>query len=241
MNQEKYHDEHPDWYADSSADTFYQLCYTAHGRDYDGMVNEMAKNLYQNYILKNVNAKYFSIGQEDNRAFCTCEACQHKSEEYGCEGKVSGLIVLFLNDVIARVEEMMTEANDLVNLNRDIRYVFLGYFQSIKPFESNKIVPNKKLYIEFAPIELDFAKDFSNGATNVELRNCLEKWDEILNGQMIVYSYDVNFKNFLMNFNNFGSFKPYLKEYQKHHVKYTPDVPFLITLFLRVLYCVLDF
>lgn len=220
LNQEKYHDEHPDWYADSSADTFYQLCYTAHGRDYDGMVNEMAKNLYQNYILKNVNAKYFSIGQEDNRAFCTCEACQHKSEEYGCVGKVSGLIVLFLNDVIARVEEMMTEANDLANLNRDIRYVFLGYFQSIKPFESHKIVPNKKLYIEFAPIELDFAKDFSNGATNVELRNCLEKWDEILNGQMIVYSYDVNFKNFLMNFNNFGSFKPYLKEYQKHHVKY---------------------
>lgn len=220
LNQTKYRDEHPDWYADAESDTFYQLCYTAHGRDYEGMVNQMATNLYENYIKKNPTAKYFMIGQEDNRAFCTCEACQHKSEEYGCSSKVSGLIVLFLNDVIEKVENIMKKSNDLVNLNRDIRYVFFGYYQSIKPFDSDKIIPNKKLYIEFAPIELDFAKDFYNGTTNAELRTCLEKWDEILDGRIIVYSYDINYKNFLMNFNNFGSFKPYLKEYQKHHVKY---------------------
>ena len=220
LNQEIYHDDHPDWYADASSDGFYQLCYTAHGHDYEGMVNQMAENLYSNYIVKNSTAKYFMIGQEDNRAFCTCDACQHKSEEYGCEGKVSGLIVLFLNDVIGKVESIMKGNNDIENLNRDIKYVFFGYYQSIKPFDSKKIVPNKKLYIEFAPIELDFAKDFSSGATNTEVRSCLEKWDEILDGRIIVYSYDVNYKNFLMNFNNFGSFKAYLLEYQKHHVNY---------------------
>lgn len=220
LNQEVYHDEHPDWYADSSADAFYQLCYTAHGRDYEAMVNQMATNLFENYIVKKPNAKYFMIGQEDNRAFCTCEACEAKSREYGCEGKVSGLIVLFLNDVIAKVEQIMRDNDHLVDPNRDIKYVFFGYFQSIKPFESNRIVPNENLYIEFAPIELDFAKDFHNGATNNELYSCLDKWDEILNGRIIVYSYDVNYKNFLMNFNNFGSFKPYLEEYAKHHVKY---------------------
>ena len=220
LNQDIYHDDHPDWYADASADGFYQLCYSAHGKDYEGMVNQMAENLYNNYIVKNSNAKYFMIGQEDNRAFCTCEACQQKAKEYGCEGKVSGLIVLFLNDVIEKVESIMKEKEDLTNLNRDIKYVFFGYYQSIKPFDSNKIIPNKKLYIEFAPIELDFAKDFYNGATNTEIRSCLEKWDEILNGRIIVYSYDVNYKNFLMNFNNFGSFKPYLMEYKKHHVNY---------------------
>lgn len=220
LNQEKYHENHPEWFADASADTFYQLCYTAHGIDYDGMVNEMAKNLYNNYIVKSPSSKYFMIGQEDNRAFCTCDACQQKSREYGCDGKVSGLIVLFLNDVIEKVESIMRENNDINNLNRDIKYVFFGYFQSIKPFDTNKIVPNKKLYIEFAPIELDFAKDFHTGATNIEMCSCLEKWDEILDGRIIVYSYDVDYKNFLMNFNNFGSFKPYLEEYQKHHVKY---------------------
>ena len=220
LNQDKYHDDHPEWYADASADTFYQLCYTAHGIDYEGMVSEMAKNLYENYIVKNESAKYFMIGQEDNRAFCTCEACQHKMEEYGCEGKISGLIVLFLNDVIDKVESIMTERGDLKNLNRDIRYVFFGYYQSIKPFDSDKIIPNKKLYIEFAPIELNFAKDFYTGASNSDIRVCLEKWDEIMDGRIIVYSYDVNYKNFLMNFNNFGSFKPYLEEYKKHHVKY---------------------
>lgn len=220
LNQEIYLEDHPDWYADASADGFYQLCYSAHGRDYEGMVNQMAENLYNNYIVKNSSAKYFMIGQEDNRAFCTCEACQHKAEEYGCEGKVSGLIVLFLNDVIEKVESIMRDNDDLANLNREIRYVYFGYYQSIKPFDSDKIIPNKKLYIEFAPIELDFAKDFYNGATNTELRTCLEKWDEILDGRIIVYSYDVNYKNFLMNFNNFGSFKPYLLEYKKHHVNY---------------------
>jgi hypothetical protein len=128
------------------------------------MVNEMANNLYKNYIVKNASAKYFMIGQEDNRAFCTCEACQQKMQQYGCEGKVSGLIVLFLNDVIAKVESIMRENNDTANLNRDIKYVFFGYYQSIKPFNSSKIVPNKKLWIEIAPIELDFAKDFYSGA-----------------------------------------------------------------------------
>lgn len=220
LNQNDYRDDHPDWYADAAQDTFYQLCYTAHGRDYENMVAQMANNLYVNYIKKNDAAKYFMIGQEDNRAFCSCDACQHKMEEYGCDGKVSGLIVLFLNDVIDKVESIMREENDIKNLNRDIRYVFFGYYQSIKPFESNKIIPNKKLYIEFAPIELDFAKDFYTGASNSDLRACLEKWDEIMEGRIIVYSYDVNYKNFLMNFNNFGSFKPYLEEYKKHHVKY---------------------
>ena len=220
LNQEVYRDAHPDWFADASQDTFYQLCYTAHGRDYDAMVSEMAKNLYNNYIVKNANAKYFMIGQEDNRAFCTCDACQQKMQQYGCDGKVSGLIVLFLNDVIAKVENIMRENNDTTNLNRDIKYVFFGYYQSLKPFNSSQIIPNKKLWIEFAPIELDFAKDFYSGATNQECRSCLEKWDEILEGRIIVYSYDVNYKNFLMNFNNFGSFKPYLDEYKKHHVKY---------------------
>lgn len=220
LNHEVYRDDHPEWYADAAQDGFYQLCYTAHGQDYEGMVNQMAENLYNNYITKKPTAKYFMIGQEDNRAFCTCDACSKKAKEYCCEGKVSGLIVLFLNDVIARVEDIMREQGDAVNLARDIRYVFFGYYQSIKPFESEKIVPNKKLYIEFAPIELDFAKDFYDGATNNELRSCLEKWDEILDGRIIVYSYDVNYKNFLMNFNNFGSFKPYLLEYRKHRVKY---------------------
>ena len=227
LNQETYNDPvkhpetyHPEWFADAPSDTFYQLCYSAHGIDYDGMVNEMANNLYTNYIRKNSTAKYFMIGQEDNRAFCTCDACQHKMKEYGCEGKVSGLIVLFLNDVIEKVESIMRNEGDLANLNRDIRYVFFGYYQSIKPFDTDKIKKKKKLYIEFAPIELDYAKDFYSGATNTELCACLEKWDEILEGRIIVYSYDVNFNNFLMNFNNFGSFKPYLEEYKKHHVKY---------------------
>ena len=222
LNQEVYHDAHPNWYADASSDGFYQLCYTAHGNEeeYKAMVNQMAENLYNNYIVKNPTAKYFMIGQEDNRAFCTCEACQQKSKAYDSDGKVSGLIVLFLNDVIEKVENIMKENSDNVNLNRDIKYVFFGYYQSIKPFDSKKIIPNKKLYIEFAPIELDFSKDFSHGATNTEICSCLEKWDAILDGRIIVYSYDVNYKNFLMNFNNFGSFKSYLLEYKKHHVNY---------------------
>lgn len=222
LNQEVYHDAHPNWYADASSDGFYQLCYTAHGNEeeYKAMVNQMAENLYNNYIVKNPTAKYFMIGQEDNRAFCTCEACQQKSKAYDSDGKVSGLIVLFLNDVIEKVENIMKENSDNVNLNRDIKYVFFGYYQSIKPFDSKKIIPNKKLYIEFAPIELDFSKDFSHGATNTEICSCLEKWDAILDGRIIVYSYDVNYKNFLMNFDNFGSFKSYLLEYKKHHVNY---------------------
>lgn len=215
----KYGESHPEWYA-PAGHYGVQLCYTGHGSGYNSMVEEMAKNMYHEYILKKTDATYFMIGEEDNTTFCDCDACQQKDREYNLNGAVSGLMVLFINDVINKIEEMMKSENDTVNLNRDIRYVFFAYQNSLIPFNTSSIVPNEKLYVEFTPIELDFAKDMHAEGTNSRIYDYLTKWDKIMNGRIIVYSYDVDFRNFLINFNNFGSFKSYLLDYHKHHVDY---------------------
>ena len=219
LSHEKYGSEHPEWYA-PPGNYGIQLCYTGHGSGYESMVEQMAYNMYHNYIMEKPDAKYFMIGEEDNTTFCDCEACQAKNNEYGLNGAVSGLMVLFINDVINRIEAMMQEANDTVNLNRDIRYVFFAYQNSLIPFDSSKVVPHEKLYVEFTPIELDFAKDMHAEGSNSRIYDYLVKWDEIMNGRILVYSYDVDYRNYLINFNNFGSFKPYLLDYHNHHVDY---------------------
>ena len=219
LSYQKYGEEHPEWYA-PPGNYGIQLCYTGHGTGYTSMVEQMAYNMYHNYILEKPDAKYFMIGEEDNTTFCNCEACQAKDHEHHLNGAVSGLMVLFLNDVINKIESMMAEANDTVNLNRDIRYVFFAYQNSLIPFNSSTVVPHKKLYVEFTPIELDFAKDMHADGVNSRIYDYLVKWDEIMGGRILVYSYDVNYNNFLINFNNFGSFKPYLQDYYEHHVDY---------------------
>ena len=219
LSYAKYGNEHPEWYA-PQGNYGIQLCYTGHGSGYQSMVEQMAYNMYHNYILEKPDAKYFMIGQEDNTTFCDCEACQAKNHEHNLNGAVSGLMVLFLNDVINRIESMMSEANDNVSLNRDIRYVFFAYQNSLIPFSSSSIVPHEKLYVEFTPIELDFAKDMHAEGSNSRIYDYLVQWDKIMNGRVLVYSYDVDYNNFLINFNNFGSFKPYLLDYHNHHVDY---------------------
>jgi hypothetical protein len=71
---------------------------------------------------------------------------------------------------------------------------------------SDKVDPVDSLYIFYAPIGANFAFQIDSNA-NSEVYKNLKEWSVIADGQIIMYLYDINFRSYLINFNNFGTVK----------------------------------
>ena len=62
------------------------------------------------------------------------------------------------------------------------------------------------LYIFYTPIGANFAFQIDS-PKNASVYKNLKDWSVIADGQLIMYLYDINFRNYLINFNNFGTVK----------------------------------
>ena len=62
------------------------------------------------------------------------------------------------------------------------------------------------MYIFYAPIFANFAYQIDS-PKNADVYKNLSDWSVIADGQIIMYLYDINFRNYLINFNNFGTVK----------------------------------
>ena len=58
------------------------------------------------------------------------------------------------------------------------------------------------LYIFYTPIGANFAFQIDS-PKNASVYKNLKEWSAIANGQLIMYLYDINFRNYFINFNNF--------------------------------------
>ena len=111
---ETYMAEHSAWYAQQvTADpkegvNVFQLCYTAHGNmdEYNAMVNAMAEACEAELALDDTRP-VITITQEDNRNFCTCDACLAGNAKY--DGKISGNMWKFHLDVVEKINAWLDE------------------------------------------------------------------------------------------------------------------------------------
>ena len=71
---------------------------------------------------------------------------------------------------------------------------------------SDKVIPTDDLYIFYTPIYANFAFQIDS-PKNADVYKNLSDWSVIADGQLIMYLYDINFRNYLINFNNFGTAK----------------------------------
>lgn len=86
----------------SSSKNVFQLCYTAHGNaeKYNAMVTAMANACIEELKL-DTTSPIITITQEDNREFCTCDACEAGTQKYG--GRISGNMWKFHLDVVRKI------------------------------------------------------------------------------------------------------------------------------------------
>lgn len=205
------HEAHPEWFSNKTATkaetTNNQLCWSA-GASLEDYVAQKFIQFFQQYP----DATYFMFGQEDNSdCFCHCEKCEQAIHDHAVN--YAGLQIEFMNHVIEKTEAWI----DANQPGRQIRYVVFAYYATKNPPcvkqgdkwvpANDYVIPNKKLYIFFAPITCNFAFPLDNNYFNSDTYLLLQQWNEVAGGQVIIYLYDVNFRYYFSNFYNFGTVK----------------------------------
>lgn len=200
-----YQQHHSDWYSGYGS-TDLQLCWTG-----GELLEEVVANRFIDYFKQYPDGEYFMFGQEDNVSYCKCERCVEAMNEYAYNP--AGLQVAFMNNVIKRTNDWL-EKNEP---GRKVKYIIYAYYGceaapvvtdangNVKEY-SEKVVPVDDLYIFYTPIYTNFAFQFDSKENSQFFKN-LKDWSVIADGQLIMYLYDINFRNYFINFNNFGTVK----------------------------------
>lgn len=209
------HEAHPEWFTNQSATeastTNNQLCWSA-----GESLEEYVANRFIYFFEKYPDATYFMFGQEDNSlAFCKCDKCRKAMQDFAVN--YAGLQIYFMNKVIARTDAWLKENQP----GRQVRYVIFAYHATKGApvvqkdgkwvLANDKVVPNKNLYILYAPISCNFAFPLDNNYYNSDTYLEMKQWSEVARGQFMVYFYDTNFKFYFANFYNFGTAKAMYK------------------------------
>ncbi len=208
-----YQEAHPDWFDGG------QLCWSAGAE-----MEQVAAQKLIEYIKDYPNGEYIMLGQMDNTDYCSCDRCKDKMDELGINP--AGMQILFLNNVIEIAEQWRIENRP----NQEVKYVTFAYNGTLQPpvtedshgnllAISDEVIPHEKLYIYFTPIETDFAVDLSN-QRNLSVMEALNGWNAIAGGRILVYIYDINFRNYFINFNNFGTVESMYRDYLNNGVYY---------------------
>ena len=204
---------HPDWFDGG------QLCWSA-GAEMEQVAAEKLISYIENYP----QGEYIMLGQMDNTDYCSCDRCKAKMTELGINP--AGMQILFLNNVIKIAEKWRAENRP----EQDVKYVTFAYNGTLQPpvkkdengnlvAINDQVKPHDKLYIYFTPIETDFAVDLSN-QRNLSVMEALNGWNALAGGRIMVYIYDINFRNYFINFNNFGTVESMYRDYLSNGVYY---------------------
>ena len=200
-----YYEHHSDWFASYNTKNL-QLCWSAG----DGLEEVTAKKFIE-YFQMYPDAEYFMFGQEDVDSQCSCARCTKAISDYA--GNHAGLQIAFMNNVIKKTTKWLEENQP----GRYVKYVIYAYYKTknapvVKDNEGNikvysdKVDPADNLYIFYAPIYANFAFQIDSNE-NADVYKDLKEWSAIADGQIIMYLYDINFRNYFINFNNFGTAK----------------------------------
>ena len=202
--------DNTDWY-NSQMD---QLCWS-NMEMRDAFVARMIE-AYQEYP----DALYFMMGQEDMGPMCDCSSCKKAITER--TGSYSGLQLEFANYVIERGEEWL-QANQK---GREVEYIIYAYHET-EPAPKNPPQPlssHPKLKILLAPIGMDFNLSLDDPYNNSAKRN-LTDWIDFTGAadRIMLYGYCINFRNYMLNYNNFDGIQQNYKLFADYGVDHYYD------------------
>lgn len=179
------------------------FCYTA-GAELEHII---AQKLI-NFIYNEPNAKFVMCAQEDTKYACKCDRCVKALQEWG--GTQAGLQIAFMNHIIEEVEEWISKNQP----GRELQYLVFAYQPTLEPpvkntgngyqIYSDKVKMHKKLRIFLAPIRANYAFDFDS-PINLDMKKVLDGWGVVAKNQIVMYLYDLNYRIYFVNFNNFSS------------------------------------
>ena len=190
---EVYYEHHPEYFAMVKGKRIpTQLCLA------NADVLEITVQSLRRKIAENPQAKYWSVSQNDNRDYCTCDLCKAVDER---EGSPSGSIVQFVNRVAEQFPDKMIST---------LAYEYGRHApKTIKPAENVNIMlcsieAFRDKPLEDDPKSADFVKD-------------VQDWGRIAK-DIIVWDYVIQFNHLISPFPNFHVLKPNLQFFARNGV-----------------------
>jgi hypothetical protein len=190
---EIYYDKHPEYYSMVNEERIpTQLCLTNHE------VLEITISNLRKRIAAQPAATYWSVSQNDNKNFCTCDNCKAIDDR---EGSPSGSIIHFVNQVADQFPDKMIST--------------LAYEYGRRAPKSLK--PRENVNIMLCSIEAFRDKPIDEDPTSADFVRDVEDWGKIAK-DIIVWDYVVQFNNLVSPFPNLHVLQPNLKFFADHGV-----------------------
>lgn len=201
VQPELYFDTHPEYFSlvDGKRTKNGQLCLS------NPDVLKIAKATLRRWIRENPACTVFSVAQNDNMGYCTCPACAAVDAEEGCP---QGSILRFVNAL----------ADDIAKDYPDVRlHNFAYHYSTTAP---RITVPRPNVIIRLCNISCRFDKPFETlaaedpaGEEAAFVKN-LADWGRV-SSSLHVWSYCVNFKNYLLPFFHFHALAENFRMYRR--------------------------
>ncbi|QMU27529.1 DUF4838 domain-containing protein [Adhaeribacter radiodurans] len=190
---QNYYKEHPEYFSMVNGKRIpTQLCLT------NPTVLEITIQNLRRKIAQNPTATYWSVSQNDNRNFCTCDNCRAIDER---EGSPSGSIIQFVNQVAQQFPDKVIST--------------LAYEYGRKAPKSLK--PQRNVNIMLCSIEVNRDKPISEDPTSDDFRRDVEEWGKI-SKDIIVWDYVIQFNHLVSPFPNLHVLQPNIAFFAKHGV-----------------------
>jgi hypothetical protein len=149
-------------------------------------------------IAENPEALYWSVSQNDNRNYCTCDNCKAIDEQ---EGSPSGSIIQFVNQVADQFPDRIIST--------------LAYEYGRKAPKT--LVPRDNVNIMLCSIEVFRDKSIEEDPTSASFMQDVIDWGKI-SKDIIVWDYVIQFPNLISPFPNLQVIQPNLQFFVKNGV-----------------------
>lgn len=157
----------------------------------------VCKNL-ESHIKKNPEALYWSVSQNDNAAYCCCDACRELDEK---DNGPMGSLLTFVNEVAKRFP--------------DKKISTLAYWYSRKPPAVTRPLDN--VHIMLCNIEANRALPIELDPLCEDSREELLAWRNICD-HVFLWDYNVQFRNLVSPFPDLYTLAPNQRFFVENHV-----------------------
>jgi hypothetical protein len=193
VSPQVYYESHPEWFAMVKGKRLpTQLCLS------NPAVLEVTVQNLRKKIAQNPSAKYWSVSQNDNRDYCTCDLCRALDS---IEGSPSGSIISFVNKVADQFPNKMIST--------------LAYEYGRHAPKTLK--PRDNVNIMLCSIEAYRDKPLTQDTASAEFVKDVKDWGKI-SKDIIIWDYVIQFNHLLSPFPNFQVLQPNLQFFAENGV-----------------------
>lgn len=193
---EEYFDEHPEYfslYEGKRVGKNAQLCLSN-----PDVFDIVLKNL-KKHMAENPNAKYWSVSQNDNAAYCQCEKCREMNER---DGSPMGSVLNFVNRIAEHFPDKVIST--------------LAYWYTRKAPAITR--PAENVHIMLCNIEANRGLPIETDEKSSGSRQELLDWKEICQN-VFLWDYCIQFRNLVSPFPNLRVLGPNIRFFVENNVR----------------------